>query len=139
MPDPSPKAGKAVPVLVAALLCDSAVADPTTGKKNLIGIFDKIWAGSFPTGRPLSFYGKMTDAEGSYSLKVQIVHADKNKRIGKVSGEVGVANRLDAFDFVISFPPVLFEDPGRYEFQVFMNDVYVGRAVLDAQLGPPKP
>ena len=29
-----------IPVLVAALVCDVAIADPSSAKKNLIGIFE---------------------------------------------------------------------------------------------------
>ena len=36
------------PLLVAALVCDVAVADPATGKKNLIGIFDQVRVGKSP-------------------------------------------------------------------------------------------
>lgn len=34
-----------IPVLVAMLVCDVAVADPSTGKKNLIGIFNRVNVG----------------------------------------------------------------------------------------------
>ena len=52
-----------VPVLVAALVCDVAVADPGTGKKNLIGVFNRVNVGKFPTKRPMSLYILGTDAE----------------------------------------------------------------------------
>ena len=107
MTDQKARSSKVVPVLVAALLCDSAVADPTTGKKTLIGIFDRVWAAQFPTARPLTFYGKITDAEGQYTFTVRIVLANKNKLLGEAKGEMGVPDRLQAFDFLIQLPPVV--------------------------------
>ena len=48
-----------VPLLVAALVCDVAVSDPGTNKKNLIGIFDHVNVSVFPTRRPMSIYFKI--------------------------------------------------------------------------------
>ena len=53
-----------VPLLVAALICDVAVADPSTRKQNLIGIFDRVVASKFPTSRQMHLYIKLADAEG---------------------------------------------------------------------------
>lgn len=136
MADSEPVLSKVVPVLVAALVCDTGVVDPSTGKKSLIGVFDRIWVGRFPTTRPLLLYIKIADAEGKYRVLVRIVHADENRKVGEGGGEVDVPNRLLAYDYLMPFPPVPFEKPGRYEFQIFMNDVYLGRSVLDVQNRP---
>ena len=67
-----------IPLLVAALVCDVAVADPVTGKKNLIGIFDRIMVGTFPTKRPMSVYIKLADADGYYEVAVRYVERGTN-------------------------------------------------------------
>lgn len=136
MTENEPVPSKVVPVLVAALICDSAFADPTTGKKNLVGIFDRMWVTRFPTTRPLFLYWKITDGEGKYQVQVRIVHAGKNRKVGQAAGEIYVQERLRAYDYLMDFPPVPFEEPGRYEFQIFMNDAYLGRAVLDVENRP---
>lgn len=130
---------KVVPVLVAALVCDVAVADPASGKKNLIGIFDRLWVGWFPTARPMFLYWKITDAEGLYRIVIRVVHANKNREVGRAQAEVQVLDRLLAQDFLLQLPPVPFEEAGRYEFQILMNDAYLGSAVVDAQLTPSQP
>jgi len=131
--------GSVVPVLVAALVCDAAVADPASGKKNLIGIFDRVLVGRFPTARPLFVYWKITDAQGHYRIAVRIVHANRNREIGRAEGEVDVIDRLLASDFLLQLPPIPFEEAGRYEFQIWMNDAYLGTAVVDAQVRPTEP
>ena len=68
-----------VPVLVAAIVCDVAVKDPSTGKVSLIGIFDRISVLNFPTKRPLSLYVKLTDAEGNYDFNVKYVQVESMK------------------------------------------------------------
>ena len=139
MPEAELNRSNVVPVLVAALVCDAAVADPASGKKNLIGIFDRMWVGRFPTARPMFLYWKITDAEGRYRITVRIVHANRNKEVGKAEVEVQVHDRLLASDFLLELPPVPFEEEGRYEFQILMNDMYLGSAVVDAQLAPKQP
>ena len=67
---------KVVPLLVAALVCDVAVQDPSTGKKNLIGVFDAVHVSEFPTRRALTLYCKIVDAEGSYNFDVRYVRVD---------------------------------------------------------------
>ena len=73
-----------VPHLVAAIVCDVAVADPTTNKKSLIGVFDRLSVGNFPAKRPVSLYFKITDAEGNYDLDIRYVQSDTGKVLAKV-------------------------------------------------------
>ena len=123
---------KVVPVLVATLVCDVAVADPSTGKKNLIGIFDRVNAGKFPTQRPISLYIKLTDAEGHYKIEVKYVQVSSRKVLAGAEGELQSGSRLQSSDLYISFPPLLIPEEGRYEFQVWANSVYLGGTFIDA-------
>ena len=139
MSDPDPRLSPVVPVLVAALVCDVAVADPATGKKNLIGIFDRLWAADFPTTRPLSLYWKITDAEGYYKISARFVQLNGSMVLGEAMGDLTIQDRLSSADFMLPFPPVPFPQPGRYEFQILMNDVLLGSAIVDANLRPDSP
>ena len=78
-----------VPHLVAAIVCDVAVADPTTNKKSLIGVFDRLSVGRFPAKRPVSLYFKITDAEGNYDLDIRYVQSDTGKVLAKVKAQGG--------------------------------------------------
>jgi len=127
-----------VPVLVAALVCDVAVADPSTGKKNLIGIFDKVYVGKFPTQRPMSLYMKVTDAEGDYETEVKYVQVGSGEVLARAEGKLHSPNRLASADLHIAFPPLPIPNEGRYEFQVWANSMFLGATFIDA-LPPPKP
>ncbi len=130
-----------IPVLVAALVCDVAVADPSTGKKNLIGIFDKVFAPQFPTARQMSMYVKFIDANGRYELTVQYVHSASGEKIGEAKGELVTSTPLEATDAHIQFPPLPMPRPGRYEFRVLTDSIYLGSAVIDVVdlHAPPEP
>ena len=125
-----------VPVLVAALVCDVAVADPSTNKKNLIGIFDVVHADRFPTFRPMSVYLKLADALGYYQLSLQYVKLDGDEKIASATGELRATDRLASVDLFIPFPPLQIPSAGRYEFRIFANDVFLGSAFLDARHRP---
>lgn len=130
------RASQVIPVLVAALICDVAATDPSTGKKNLIGIFDRLTGGTFPTARHISLYFKTTDAEGHYEILARFVRVAGNEVIAEAKGEVDLPDRLASNDFLIDFQSLHFPEPGRYEFQIFMNKVLLGSAFLDARQRP---
>jgi hypothetical protein len=123
---------KVVPVLVAALACDGAVADSATGKKTLVGIFDRVIVPTFPTQQPMALYMKLTDAEGSYKIEVRYVATNSGQELAKAAGQLELASRLGSFDFFIPLPPVQIPSEGRYEFQVWANGVYLGGTFIDA-------
>ncbi len=75
------KAG--VPVLLALLVCDVAVADPRSGKKNLIGIFDAIDARQFPTQRQMSLYLKLGEAAGPCKIEARYVQVPSGTILAK--------------------------------------------------------
>lgn len=121
-----------VPVLVAALVCDAAVTDPSTSKKTLVGIFDKVNVGQFPTQRPMSLYLKVTDAEGYYDIEVRYVQVGSGKVLAEAKGKMHSNNRLMSLDLNIAFPPLPIPDKGRYEFQIWANSMFLGATFIDA-------
>ena len=119
------------PFLVAALLCDAAVADPTTGKKNLIGIFDRVNVTKFPTQRPITLYLKVTDAEGYYPIEIEYVYVNSGEVLGQVTGEMQARDRTISSDLYISLPPIPIPKAGRYEFRVKASNMFLGNAFMD--------
>ena len=121
-----------VPVLVAALVCDVAVTDPSTGKKNLIGIFDRVHVGKFPTARPMSLYLKVTDADGNYELEARYVQVSSGKVLARAEGELHSNNKLASIDLIVPFPPLPIPEEGRYELQIWANNMFLGSTFIDA-------
>ena len=122
-----------VPLLVAALICDVAVADPSTGKQNLIGIFDRVVASNFPTERQMHLYIKLADAEGEYEIETKYVHRESGSKLAEAKMKLEIKDRLLTTDFYIPFPPLRIPQQGRYEFQIWANSVFLGTAFLDAE------
>lgn len=122
----------APPLLVAALVCDVAIADPSTGKKSLIGIFDRIAVKQFPTSRQMSLYLKVTDAIGTHNLSIKYVRTETDEVLGEVQGQLSASDPRRSQDLSVQLPPVPIPAPGRYEFRVFADSVYIGAAFVDA-------
>ena len=127
---------KITPFLIAALICDVAVADPSTGKKNLIGIFDRIHVGKFPAQRAMSLYLKMTDAEGYYPIEIDYVFVNTGRVLGQVKGEMEARDRTISTDIYLPLPPLPIPEEGRYEFRVKASGMFLGNAFIDAVQRP---
>ena len=81
---------------------------------------------------PVAFYARLTDAEGEYSFRVQVMSLTDDSLIMRgETGPIGIKGRLGIAEIGLHLPAVPFPKPGRYEFQLFGNDVYLGRATVD--------
>jgi hypothetical protein len=123
-----------VPSVLAILVCDSLIVDSQTGKQSAIGIFDNIHALQVPFSQRLGFYARLTDAEGDYKFAVRVVYLGDEEQIvtGLETGEVHAQGRLQVWNLALNLPPVPFPKFGRYELRLFANDVFIGRAVINA-------
>lgn len=130
-PDQQPLS-QIVPAVIAILVCDTAAADPSSGKKSLIGIFDRVWVGTFPTQRVVTVYVKLTDAEGSYKINVRYVQTETGQTLAELEGEGEFKDRLSSSDLFVTTPPLPIPAEGRYEFQVWANNVFLGSTFVDA-------
>ncbi len=84
----------------------------------------------------MSVYVKLTDAEGSYKIRLRYVQTGSGQELAWVEAPAESPSRLGSLDFVISTPPLLIPSEGRYEFQVFANDIYLGGTFIDAVAQP---
>ena len=121
-----------LPVMVAALVCDTHAVDPSTGKKSLIGIFDRVNAAKFPVSRPITLYYKLTDAQGRYEFEIRYSSPGGEDLLAKATGKFTSKDRLKAMELVVPFPKLPLPAPGRYEFQFWANGMYIGTTSIDA-------
>ncbi|OGF54497.1 MAG: hypothetical protein A2Z21_07255 [Candidatus Fraserbacteria bacterium RBG_16_55_9] len=120
------------PVPVALLLCDQIIVDELGKKKSLIGLFDRIWVGTFPTTHsPCALYFRGADAEGHFDILVQYVQSEGETTLGEVKGSLDRQER-GPIEFLITFPPIPIPNEGRYEFRLYVNGVYVHRVQFTA-------
>jgi hypothetical protein len=123
---------KIPPVLVAALVADTGAIDPATHKKSLIGVFDRIFSREFPIQRPLALYFRLTDGEGFYPFKIQVLHLGREEAlVAQIEGELRLQDRRQSVDFLIQTPPLPLPEPGRYEFRLLASEMHLGGVCID--------
>ncbi len=136
-PQSSPAAAPPHPVLNAMVVCDSAMQDEATGKTTLVGLFENISATQFPTLHGLlCVYAKLTDAQGEYRIRLELVRLEDLAVVGQ--GRLGVtfADRMTPAELVFQIAGLRFERPGRYEFRLYANDHWVGSKSLSLVQAP---
>lgn len=116
---------------MAMLIADLAIRDERTHKVSLIGIFENIRAQSFPCQHgSLTVYSKVTDAQGTYDFRLELIHLDKAQRIAEVPVKGEVPNRLGTGEIVVTIGGLVFPHPGLYEFRLSANGRYVGSKTI---------
>ena len=121
------------PVLIAFLVCDQIIEDAPTGKKTIVGVFDRITSANFPASHaPSSLYVKLIDCEGDYEVKIEFAQVSTQAIQLEWTGTCSSQNRHEYTELVLSWPPLPLPDPGEYEFRLWMNSKFVGNVRFKA-------
>jgi hypothetical protein len=121
------------PVLQGVLVCDQAIREFGTNKVTLVGIFDVIFGAEFPLAwtRPTAVYARVTDGQGEYDLRLELVRLDDEQTIGRLEGRVTIGDRMASVDLIFPIDALRFERAGRYEFRLFAEGHHIGGTMLN--------
>jgi hypothetical protein len=121
------------------LLCDLTIREAGTGKVSLIGVFENISAARFPVvHRALSVYAKLADAEGEYTIRLELVRLDDSHMVAQGTLRATFADRMTPGELIFALENLGFDRPGRYEFRLYASDRFVaGKSFTVIQTGPP--
>jgi len=111
-----------------ALLADGANVS-REGKLNLLGIFDTIFARTFPTTHPqmqlvIRFEAEAREAGSTRTIEVQLQASDGRvlfRLPGAMTVQPRVVGDLVRMDQLVTLNNVQLEHPGRYAFHVFVD------------------
>jgi len=135
------------PIVKSFLIADAVLQDRLTGKWSIIGVFDRVMAPSFPVVHPtVALYLRLSDAQGKYKIRVEF-RDDTDRRVGLFEGiELEVKDAAQAIEVGLPTHMLPLEKPGKYQFQLFINDEYSSSAELTViqmpapqRPAPPKP
>src|SRR6266545_2452612 len=112
-----------IPSVLAILTCDQVIVDAVTKKKTLVGIFDRLRSSRFPMQQRIGFYARLTDMEGDYTFTIRVINLTNSEQlIGQMeSAQIKATDRLATMEIALNLPPLLFQQPGQYEFQLYAN------------------
>ena len=111
-----------------AVLCDAATDE--SGKMNLLGAFDTIYAQQLPAVHPQCAVAlRVTfaaDAEGQRKLKMNFINADGHAIMPPIEIPVAVALPDDAHfltrNFIVNIQQLKFDEAGLYSVDVRLDD-----------------
>ncbi len=126
------------PSLNAMLLCDLTLREQGTGKLSLIGIFENISAARFPVvHRALSVYAKLADAEGAYTIGLELLRLEDSHVVARGTLKATFADRMTPGELIFNLENLGFERPGRYEFRLSADDRFVaGKSFTVVETAP---
>jgi hypothetical protein len=125
-----------IPSVIAVLICEKVVTEALTNNKSLINVFNRFIAPEEPI-RSATFwiFVRLGDAEGDYQFRLELVHLDSETAIGKAEMAINVPDRLIAHELAFQFNGIEFPWFGTYEFQIFANDIWIGRTTVSVVQG----
>ncbi len=128
-----------------AVCCDYAIID-RLGKLSVLGIFQHIWVGTFPAIHPrlhlvLRLKGRRTEI-GDHAVKIQLLDDDDRDIMngdGTVTFSEPPAGVLEIETGAVLVFDVPFERPGRFRFEITVDDDLKTVVPLTVSQGPPNP
>jgi hypothetical protein len=134
-------ADSTVPSVTAMVLCDQIIVEQGSGKKSLIGIFDRMMTFTLPTAvARMAVYVRVMDASGKYPMKLRLVKLKDETLIQEIKAEVEAKDPLAPTEVVINLMGTVLPEAGKYEFQFYLRDIYLHRVTMELSLiqgGPP--
>ncbi|MEA2011979.1 MAG: hypothetical protein U9O87_02685 [Verrucomicrobiota bacterium] len=126
------------PMGLSLIICDTMIEDKNTGKKSLIGIFDRLASMNFPCMHPtLSVFVSMTSGRGEYPCEIVCKHKAGEEIAFNAKGKVLMKDPNQVVDIVFNFRNIKFPSKGVYWLQFLVDDVPVMmRQLTLAQIKP---
>ncbi len=123
-----------IPTLLAFIVCDTVIHDAGTQKKTLVGIFDRVQSPTAPFAiNSVGLYAKMVEGSGPYTIRVRMVNLKDESPVMEISTNANWNAPEMPLELGMNLLGIPLKEFGTYEFQLFANDIFLGRAVITAQ------
>ena len=127
------------PIGLALIVWDQSIQDRGTNKRSLIGMFDRLKAGTFPCIHPgMCIFISLTSGKGEYDSEIVCRHAN-GKRVFAVKGRIRFQDPMQVVEAAFDIKGPRFETPGDYWVELLVDDVPVmmRRLFIEKLEGPP--
>lgn len=115
------------PQAYAMLLCQRVIREDGTGLISLISIFETITARQLPLTIPSIFvFAKLTDAQGEYVFKLEVVRRNDDKMIAEAPmPPITVEDPIASGELIFELGGLTFTESGYYDFRLWANGVFI--------------
>ena len=128
------------PMGLSLQICDSVIEDKHTGKKSLIGLFDRIHARVLPCVHPaMAVFVSITGGRGEYPCEIVCRHQDGTTLAFEAKGKVALADPRQVVDLVFRMNGVRFPLEGLYWVTFQMDDIPIMMRPLQVRTPEAKP
>ena len=111
-----------LPSLLFSIVCDD-VRREDNGKFILIGLFETIGAGAFPTTHPtLYIVNCWCSGLGTFRQKSRIVNKNGKVLIEDPATTFSLKDMHSKHKIIARFNGLVFEEPGEYFVEIMLND-----------------
>jgi hypothetical protein len=120
---------KLIPEVTAALLCQNQIIDFQSKLRTLVNVASDFFLLQLPGPLQLALYIKLVDGEGEYQLRLRLVQMkDDTVLLDLPKQSISWPSGAAHVEIGLNLVQQEIKDEGSYEFQIFVDDVYVGRA-----------
>ena len=116
-----------LPVCKAILLCDRVV-ESNANKLSLNGVFSNFIVGSELNASQAEVFCQITDAQGRYSVVVEVHDLTSNQVIARSKPtDVDIPDPLFNMNIIVAITPLRFHNAGLHDVVVFANGEEIDR------------
>ena len=125
------------PMGLALVVCDTVIEDRHSGKKTLVGLFDRIQTARLPCVHPtLSVLVSLTGGRGEYPCQVVCRHTDSTTTAFSATGTVTLKDPRQVVDLVYRLQGVRFPAAGIYWLHFMVESVPIMMRPLRVEKRP---
>jgi hypothetical protein len=112
------------PMAQALVICDQIIEEAGTRKKSLVGVFNSIFASTFPVQHPkMCVYTSLTNGRGRLKIELRGVRVgeqgSEDKQFLSVSGTIEFPDPNQVVEMLFNLNGVTFERPGLHTFELY--------------------
>lgn len=113
-----------LPMGLVLVTCDQIIEDKLTGKKTLVGLFDRVQAAQFPCVHPaMAVLVSLTGARGEFPCEIVCRHTDGTTVVFSAKGKVKLGDPRQVVDLVFRLNGVHFPKADMYWLSFIVDDV----------------
>jgi hypothetical protein len=109
------------PDVLAMILADTVLHEPSSGKFFIQGTYSVIWASEFPYTHPsLVTYLAITGGHGKTRMRLSLVDVDEVREpVFQGEGDLEFPDPIAVVEMVLVRRNVVFPEPGEYRLQLY--------------------
>lgn len=124
---------KIKPALVHTILCDD-VRQEMGGKFSLMGLFETIYAATFPAVHPrFAVVNEWRGGQGEFAAKIRLLTPDRGRVIAESESKISLFNETQRHRDITLRLNTTFKTPGTYWLEMLLDGESVGFVPLPVQ------